>query len=410
MNIHKWTRIGALGALVPLAACGDILNVEAPGRIADEDLNAVSSFPALVAGMSANLSDAYDATVLFTLPIASGALFHSGSYAITDEAQGILEPEAMGSEWAQVQQSRFVAESGIERMRRIFDEVDRPDAFARSPLVARAYLLAGLSNRLGGENFCTTAIDGGEEQPHTIHFSRAEEQFTRAIEVGGAAGTPDIVTAAYAGRASVRAWQGDWAGAVEDAQQVPVDFGYFVIFNGEDENDLYTETFRRPEFTVWNTAIEDHPDDPRAPFEVVLNADGSVATGANGSTPFYRQLKYVEPGADVPAVKGTEMLVLRAEAALRNEDIVGAITLLNEARDFYDMAPLIPPASLEEAWDILQFERLATLWLEGRHFWDVRRFFEAGPGSPMYNPFLEGRDPCLPISEVERDSNPNLQG
>jgi hypothetical protein len=408
---NRWVRRAAIGALLPLAACGDILNVEAPGRIADESLNDLQAFPALVAGMSFDLTEAYDATVLYTLPIASGELWHSGSYSITEEARGVLKPEDMNDEWEEIQQARFVAEAGIERMREVFESAGQANRFATSPLVAQAYLYAGLANRLAGENFCSTAIDGGEEQPHAVHFSRAQEQFTRAIEIGEMSGKAgSVVDAAFAGRASVRAWQGDWAGAVQDAQRVPVDHRFDVVFNTENANDLWVETHQRPEFTVWNTPLQAHPDDPRAPWTVVLLANGDTATGANGSTPFFRQLKFPETGADVAATKGTEMLVLRAEAALRNNDIAGAFDLLNQARAFYKMEPLDAPASLEAAWDVLQHERLATLWLEGRHFWDVRRFFEAGPGSPMFNPFLEGRDKCIPISEEERKSNPNLQG
>ena len=403
-------RIGALATLLPLMACGDILNVEAPGRIADENLNSLSAFPALVAGMSFDLTNAYDATVLYTLPIASGELFHSGSYSITDEASGVLLPEAMGGEWASMQQARWVAEQGIERMRMVFEDVGRPDEFDSSPLVAEAFLWAGLSNRLLGENLCSTVIDGGEEQPHTIHFGRAEGQFTRAIEIGQAAGEQDVVHAAYGGRASVRAWQGQWDAAVQDAQEVPIGFEWLVFFNVENANNLWVETHQRPEFSVWNTVFDNAPDDPRIPWDTVFTEAGAIAAGANGTTPFYQQNKYNETGDDVPAVKGTEMLVLRAEAALREGNIEQAFTMLNEARAFYGMDPLAVPATLEEAWDILQFERGATLWLEGRRFWDVRRWFEAGPDSPMYHSFLEGRDTCLPISEEERRSNPNLGG
>ena len=403
-------QIGALAALLPLMACGDILNVEAPGRIADENLNSLNAFPALVAGMAYDLTNAYDATVLYTLPIASGELFHSGSYSITDEANGVLEPETMNGEWASMQQARWVAEQGIERMRTVFEDLGRPEQFESSALVAEAYLYAGLSNRLLGENLCSTAIDGGEEQPYTIHFGRAEGQFTRAIEIGQVAGVPEVVNAAYGGRASVRAWQGQWDAAVQDAQQVPIDFEWDVIFNTENANDLWVETHQRPEFSVWNTVFDEAPNDPRIPWDTVFTEAGAIAAGANGTTPFYQQNKFDETGDDVAAVKGTEMLVLRAEAALREGNIEMSISLLNEARAFYGMDPLAVPATLDEAWDILQFERGATLWLEGRRFWDVRRWFEAGPDSPMYYSFLEGRDTCLPISEEERRSNSNLSG
>lgn len=120
----------------------------------------------------------------------------------------------------------------------------------------------------------------------------------------------------------------------------------------------------------------------------------------------------MNPADDIPAVKGTEMLVLQAEAALRNNDIPGAYVLLNEARDAYGMDPLADAPDIEAAWDELHYERGATTWLESRRLWDLRRWFEAGASAPEYHAFLadrpEGR--CVPISEEERLANPNLSG
>jgi hypothetical protein len=138
----------------------------------------------------------------------------------------------------------------------------------------------------------------------------------------------------------------------------------------------------------------------------MYNGDGSVATGANGSTPMYQQQKYEDNGSDIPLVKGTEMLALRAEAALRSDDINGAMTLLNQARAAAGMSDLATPGTLTEAWAILHAERGAITWLEDRRFWDERRWFaESGP--PHFD-FLNGRDKCIPISKTEKDSNPNI--
>ncbi|MGH7483962.1 MAG: RagB/SusD family nutrient uptake outer membrane protein [Longimicrobiales bacterium] len=403
---RKWAGVAFGVLLLPLGGCEGFFDVESPGRIADEDLNDVEAFPALVAGMSRSLTDAYDDMANATLPIVADELYHGGSYAITDIAKGIVLPEDVNGEWGSMHEARWVAESGIERMRGVYTE----DEFASSALVAEAYLWAGLSNRLLGENVCAAVLDGGEEQPFSVHFQRGLDQFTQAIEIGGRAGEDDIVTAAYGGRAAMKAWLGDWAGAVQDAQEVPVDFVWDVLFNtgAGNGNQLYIETHDRFEYTVFNTIYEAHPNDPRVPWDTVFNADGSIANGANGTTPHYQQVKYTSEDSDDPAVKGTGMLVLRAEAALRNDDIPGAYLLMNEARDFYGMAPLTPAASIEDAWDDLQFERGATLWLEARRLWDLRRWFAAGPGSPEYHPFLEDRATCIPISEEEVDSNPNI--
>jgi hypothetical protein len=102
------------------------------------------------------------------------------------------------------------------------------------------------------------------------------------------------------------------------------------------------------------------------------------------------------------------MLILRAEAALRQAtpDINAAFGLINQQRAFYNLAALPVPAALAEAWTTLQKERGAVTWLEARRLWDLRRWHaETGPS---HNSFLDNRDECIPISQEERQANPNL--
>ena len=67
------------------------------------------------------------------------------------------------------------------------------------------------------------------------------------------------------------------------------------------------------------------------------------------------------------------------------------------------MDPLPVPASVDEAWEVFKYERLATLWLESRAFWDKARWYDEGRDDS-----LEGRFKCVPIGRGELDSNPNL--
>jgi hypothetical protein len=193
---------------------------------------------------------------------------------------------------------------------------------------------------------------------------------------------------------------------VSDAQQVPIDFVYEAIFSSAITNDLQFETNGRFEFTVFSTIWEDYPDDPRVPWQIVYDDAGEVAKGQDGQTPFYQQLKYLDQGADVPLTKGTEMLMIRAEAALRSGQLGAMTDLLNQARAHYGMDALDVPASDAEAWPLFRVERSATLWLEGRRLWDLRRWQEQGGLAP--DPFAQGRDLCFPISDEERRSNENL--
>lgn len=406
---NRLRMLALMAALVPATACSDVLSldVDAPGRIADDDLNSAQAVPGIVAGMSYDLSQALDGSLQDVL-LASGELFHGGSYDFGTYPRGQLldTPEDWDGEYGSLQQARWVAEDGLRRIANILE----PSAFEANANVARAYLLAGFANRTLGEFQCTSTIDGGPEVPNTEHFMRADSLFTRAIAVGNAAGADDIVNGATAGRASVRAWLGDWTGAVADATAVPADFVYSAIFStavGAISNDLVFETTSRKEYTVFGTIWENEdPDDPRVPWQIVLDNAGEVEKGQDGETDFYQQLKLLTEDDDIPLAKGTEMLVLRAEAALRESDIPTMTDLLNEARAEFGLGPIAEPATEAEAWATLRLERGATLWLEGRRLYDLRRWKDEG--GVVADPYAADRDTCFPISLEEQRVNSNF--
>jgi hypothetical protein len=304
-----------------------------------------------------------------------------------------------------MQQARWVAEDGLRRLAAVLEN------YEQNPLVARAYALAGFANRMLGEIQCMSTIDGGPAVDNTVHFERADSLFARAIQIGTAANQTAIVNAARGGRASVLAWLGDWTGAVALASQVPSTFAYNAVFStatGAINNDLVFETTSRKEFTVFSTAWEDVTSDPRMPWEIKRDNSGQVERGQDGETPFYQQQKLLTQDDDIRLTHGSEMLVLRAEAALRNGDIPGMKQLLDQARAVYGMPPIALPANTAEAWETLRFERAATLWLEGRRLWDLRRW--QAQGGEAADPFAQGRDLCFPISREEKRVNPNIAG
>jgi hypothetical protein len=403
LKTMKTMRIAALAALLPVGACSGLLDVESPGTISDDDLDTKDAIAGMVIGMKFDLSQAVDGTQEF-LALASQELWHGGSYNWADIPRGVINEEDVGTEWSSPQQARWVAETGIGRMQDLLE----PAQFARSEDAAYAYLYAGYANRMLADNFCSSVIDGGPEVANTVHYERGIEQFTQAIAIGEAAGATDVVHAAYVGRAHMKAMTGDWTGAAADAAKVPTSFVYYAELDTELRNELTYETHNRFEYTVWGTYMETHPDDARAPWVIAYNNDGTVANGANGSTPHYQQKKYTTTSDDVPLAKGTEALLLRAEAALRADDIPTAYARMNEARAFYGMDALPVAADLAAAWAELRYERGATLWLEGRRFSDLRRWYaESGPA---HDDFFADRAKCVPISEAERLSNPNLRG
>jgi hypothetical protein len=406
-----------------VGGCKGVLDVENPGPIEDRNLRTPDAIPSLVTGMSADLSEELDEIVRLT-SVAADELNHGGSYAGEGLwVRGIILPEDVNGRWADMHKARFEAESGIERIKGM-QGMNNYD-FNTDLRYARANLFAGLANRLLGEVVCEAVINKGPAEPRTVHFSRAEPYFTEAIRVATAlatvTGSQDILRGAYGGRASVRAWLGNWAGAVADAQQVtPTSFvlnAIYSINSTRERNELFFETNNRREYTVFNTAWAQVFNDPRVPWDTVFTGTGANRTiqrGQDGRTPFFRQRKYSELGADIPLVKGTEMLVLRAENELRNGNIAAAMTLINQQRAAYNLPALAVPTTTMEAWRILGRERGAVTWLEARRLWDLVRWYNAdGEQRAMVLeriPAFATRDKCIPISQNELETNPNLQG
>jgi hypothetical protein len=399
----------ALGGALLLGACSDVLTVTNPGPIEDSKLNTPEAVPGFVAGMSGDLSNALDEIVRIT-GIASDELAHGGSY--TGEGlwyRGIIKPEDINDQWSLMHRARWVAESGIERMKAIPGYLYETD-----PLAQRANLLAGFSNRLLGENVCQAVVDSFPVQSDSVHFQRAQAYFTEALRIGvNRAKNDSLTTAAYAGRASVRAALGDWAGAVADAALVPASFVYIAPFSTNsfrENNSLVQETYVRREFTVFGTQWAQVFGDPRVPWDTIYTSAARtvVQKGQDGKTNFFRQKKYPDLGSDIPLAKGTEMLMLRAEAALRSNDVPGAFILINQQRAQYKMAALATPATLAAAWPIFEKEYGAVVWLEARRLWQLRRWTATPTTDPSHTNFLNGRATCIPISLAEQQSNPHL--
>jgi starch-binding outer membrane protein, SusD/RagB family len=392
----------ALSPVLFLPAC-NLLEVTNPGPINDSALDDIAAVPGLVVGMSADLSLALRRTS-WEFSVMGDELSHSGTHSEpTAYARGQIPPVEVNPFWGEAHRARWVAENGIQRMKKTLGA-----AGEQSNHMARAYVLAGFANRMLGEHVCWAVIDGGPAESHVVHFERAESHFTAALAIAGRTGNQVLGTAARAGRASVRLALGNWAGAVEDAQQVPVAFRYDAIFstNSARETNLWPQRNQtRGEYTVWGSQWMAHGGDPRVPRAAVLTAAGDTALAANGRSLWVRQRKFIDHGDNIALAKGTEMLLVRAEAALRQQDVASAMAYINQGRAFVGLNPLTA-SSLAEAWPLLHTERGAVLWLEGRRMGDLRRWYQES--GPAHHGFLEGRDKCVPISANEVAANRNI--
>ena len=151
--------------------------------------------------------------------------------------------------------------------------------------------------------------------------------------------------------------------------------------------------------------------DPRVPWDTIKTTCGAIQSGQDGRTPFFRQKKYVGLGADMPLVKGTG----DADAARGGGAPEQRRRRCDDAHQpaarvlQHDCQPAAAADGDDGGRGVAdpQKERGAVVWLETRRFWDLRRW-NAEP-APIKNTFLDSRDKCIPISENERLSNPNVR-
>jgi hypothetical protein len=418
----------SMGFAMVLWGCGgDFFDVKNPGAILDKDLNSAKGVNALVVGMSSDFSASYDA-LAFLNARGGPEMTGGGSYYLTGEVRrGLVISEDVDGFWEGVQRARWVAEGGLERMKALSDY-----EFEGNPLTARAFLLAGLANRWLGENFCFAVFsapyptDDGSAQPKEAAFERAIPHLKAAIQHGSGS----VAIAATGALAQVYVGLGDWGNAVSYASQVPTEFVYnasYSLNSGREENEIVQETHQRAEMSVYGTFIAElGPDgDPRTPWKDCTDP-GACASGQQGAgdaeNPNYQQMKYPDYGADIPLVKGTEMRLIEAENALRNNDLTLAMSYVNEVRGFHGLDSLNATTvgsgftfewGSMTGWDILDREYMLTTWLEGRHLGRFHRWDQGGMTHPyltgvnhLYELVPERRFTCYPIADSECQTNP----
>ncbi|MGQ0647437.1 MAG: RagB/SusD family nutrient uptake outer membrane protein [Gemmatimonadaceae bacterium] len=409
-TIIRSARLAPVGLVVLLSACElDVIN---PGPIQAASLDDRNALAAVVNGAGRDLAEglnwvAYTGAAVAREIHPAGS---TGSFGITPQQQaGKLLEDDVNVHWNLSQRARWTAEDGVARVKRILGA-----AAGNSVTLAQALVWSGYANRHLGGNFCDGVINGGPKEPYTIYLERAEASFTEAITVAQAATNANLVSAATAGRASVRLLRNNLAGAATDAAAVANAFVYRMPYYTTDldqQNRIHWASANQPyrAHTVWNTFYETYRKttrDPRVPFDSsATQLVGDAAVGNLGRVRWYFQTKHALATSPINLSSGWEMRLIEAEAKLVAGDVPGAMTLINGRRIALTLAPWTA-TNATEAWTALKRERGIELWLEGRRLGDFRRW--AALNRPGTAEDMTGRDLCFTTPLSEKETNPNF--
>jgi hypothetical protein len=395
-----------------LAACGTLLEVEAPSRILEQTLLQPSNANVLVAGAVADFECALGNFILTGGTLADEFADAQANAATWDidrrtnfPATTLYATGGCGGfgVYTPLSIARFQADQALQLLAKWTDA----EVPGRAALQAQAAAFAGYSYLLMGEMFCSCAFDLGAEQTPAAVFALAEERFSRVIAATGA--PADLRNLALVGRARARINQGKRTEAAADAALVPAGFVYTAKTTaaaGRAENRIFR-------FNNTNGTVTVDTQFRAQTVAGVADARVNVTdAGRGGSLPTVRlfvQNKYRSLSDPIPMATWREATLIRAEVA----GGATAVQLINQLRTAANLPAFSSTVETEIQAQVRE-ERRRELFLEGHRLYDTIRFnlplvpaagalFSNGGGT-------YGNNKCLPLPDVERLNNPSISG
>lgn len=417
--------IGSMTLLVTVlaAGCSDITSLKQsdPGQIDAAGVYRPENARLLVNGVLSDFECAYSRVVAGSGLLSDeigAAIAQSLSFDYDRRTLLPTHPYSAGCGFAQypgvytsLSRARGAADTTYARM----SEWTAAQVPERETFLATLATYGGLTLSFLGEVMCSAAVDAGPEMSTQQLLQEARSRFDAAITHAAAAGDDDLLHLARLGRARALLGLGDLAGAAADAATIPADFAITTTPDAVDQrlqNVVYvhiTQSFFGTVGEAYRNLTLDGEPDPRVQ---VTDAD---RIGTAGS-PIFTPDKYPTVTAPIPVARYAEAQLILAEARIAANDLDGAATAINAARNSGGRTgmPQYDATGQTQAEVMAQLveERRRELFLEGRRLWDVRRLdlpLVPAPGEPYTIGGGEyGSQRCFPLPDVERNNNPNI--
>jgi starch-binding outer membrane protein, SusD/RagB family len=280
---------------------------------------------------------------------------------------------------------------------------------ARVQLIGQTAAYTGYALTLMGETMCAGAIDGGPPITPDSLLGLADAHLTLAISNATTANDSTTLQMALIGRARERLDRGQAANAKIDAQAVDTQFVKYATYDANSlrrENRLYTVMWRDYFYSVqqpfWHVTFAGVPD-PRVVVDSLVKSDGTPLIGQDNTTQIRAAEKFPTVGTPIAIAKGTEALLIIAEADNDAGSTAGAVSIINT---LHTRVGLPPYASVNK--DSVQaqiaYERASELFLEGHRLGDIIRLklpLNPPTGTPFYLGGNYGSQLCVPLPITE---------
>jgi hypothetical protein len=366
------TIMAVLGAGAGLVGCGNILEVEYPGRIPADQINDPALASVLVTSVIGDFECAYNNYFAgssvqsdeFETANDNGSLASYGERGTNGDADDyVIGPcEANQSDfgmWVPMHTARFQSEDVFKRLSGWTDaQVPNRTAMMATVRAYGAYIYTFM-----GETFCSVSFDKGPKQDPSASLVIAEQRFTDAIGLAQQAGDADILNMARVGLARTEMDLKKWSEAQAAAAQVPA--GYEKFADRGTENDRRWNKIFYFAVTVGAYVVADAYRALAANDARVLVADAHRG-GWYPNIELWYTTKH--PALDTPIRLSSyrEAQLILAEALAQQGQTGQALTVLNTRRAEVGLSPLTA-STQQDAINAVIDERKRELSFEGGH-------------------------------------------
>lgn len=433
MTVFSSTRplfvslLALLAGGVLLVGC-DVLEVDNPNSLVEEDLEDPTAAPAIANGALSTLAEG-TSTVLAPYSAATDELTWTGTRDAWEQLVfgEVTDPlnEFSDGAFNQIAEARWTADEAIRRLEGFREEGRLSEA---TPLI-RSYVYGALAYVVIGDTFENFALSDRREAAPPVGAENMDSLYETAIgyldqgiQLARATGHSTWLTRALALRARAHFALAKWqklhpldtsdplvqsTAAAEDAQAVldrlgdGADWRYALpVEPGTPENEMAFQVNERLELRfgdayVVPTDAAENTRVGRVRLEDPIDAEPAPYLEAQIAA-FEQAGQY----ADVPVVSSREMHLIRAEHALAQGDQGGFRTHINDLRA---LDGLTPYEDQLPARDLLVHSRRVNLFLQGRRLADHYRFDQS---APEWNNATPGA--FFPITITEIRANPHI--
>ncbi len=426
-TVMRHTHLGrrllaALTAGLTTAACStsDLLDVQAPNSVPVDVYSNPAFATLMVNSVIGDFECAFGSFVvaegLLTDELHDASL-NNGNWnmdrrdnGFTQGFYGVNSCTTVTGLYTPLSTARGEADAAIERLNG-WTAAQVPNLEA---LKAQANLYSGFSYATLGMSMCQAAFDKGPLVNQLGMFALAEKRFTDAITSAQAASLTNVLNAAYAGRARVRLYQHNAAGAIADAQLVPAGFVFNAAMdatNARRFNHIYTNISTSGLLTVETTAraltTETGQGDPRATMVRLNTAPGDGINQIWIPAKFNAASLAAGQSIPQPITRYAEAQLILAEA----QGGASAVSVINAMRAAVNLNPYTGPTDAASIKALIASERQRVLFLEGYRGFDIERLnldLVPAVGSPYLQGGVYGGTVCFPIPDIEKNNNPNV--